>query len=123
MEEKKMSKWVLKCKDCSHIFYSGKYKPIKTEKKRRVLFSKRDFLRMIPGLGKLIKPKIIIEHNWKRENYFETEMFTLLILQLLIILHLMKGQKIPLLYLIKKNAQYVILSKRKLLKKNNHIKI
>ena len=34
-----------------------------------------------------------------------------------------KGQKIPLLYLIKKNAQYVILSKRKLLKKNNHIKI
>jgi hypothetical protein len=75
MEEKKKSKWVLKCKDCSHIFYSGKYKPIKTEKKRRVLFSKRDFLRMIPGLGKLIKPKIIIEHNWERKNYFETEMY------------------------------------------------
>ena len=74
MEEKK-SNWVLKCKDCSYKFYSGKYKPVKREKKRRVLFSKRDFLRIIPGLGKLIKPKYKMDIYWEREAYDETEIY------------------------------------------------
>ena len=74
MEEKKFY-WILKCKDCSHRFYSDKYKPVKREKKRMVLFSKRDILRIIPGLGKLIKPKYKIEVYWERENYDEKEMY------------------------------------------------
>ena len=69
--EEKDTIWKIRCKKCQYKFYSDKYKPIKKEKKREAIFSKRAiFAALIPGLSKLIKPKIITYYFWERSNYF-----------------------------------------------------